>query len=123
MSSVIQAARVAPASAPARTSFEIMSDVVEVNTKRSTSDPGETAASSRLSVPWTFTATKSVRLCVLMFGLCSAPGVGPPPGCRGRGLSCGPGRIGNRTYHPGCLRRQRIKTDHLVAVPPQPRRQ
>jgi hypothetical protein len=45
-----------------------MRDVIEVNMNRSTADPGATAAARRLSVPWTLTATKSVGLCVAMFG-------------------------------------------------------
>ena len=73
ISSSIQIAALAPPSRPARISFEIISEVVEVMTKRVTFDPGATASSSRLSVPCTLTATKAARSCVSTCGLCSAP--------------------------------------------------
>ena len=57
--SSIHAASFAPPAFPSRICCEIMSEVVEVKTKRSTAEPGATASSSRLSVPCTLTATNS----------------------------------------------------------------
>src|SRR5262245_12750633 len=73
ISSVIHAALRAPPDAPARISLEIISEVVDVNTNRSTFAPGDVDSSSRVSVPCTFTATKSAPSCVPIFGLWSAP--------------------------------------------------
>src|SRR5438552_1839519 len=71
MASVSQAALRAPPGKPARIVCEIINDVVEVKMKRWT--PCAAAASSRLSVPSTFVATKSAFSWCSMFGLCSAP--------------------------------------------------
>ena len=57
ISSVIHAARSAPPAFPARMRLEIISEVVEVKTNRCT--PAATDASSKFSVPCTFTETNS----------------------------------------------------------------
>ena len=69
ISSVIQVARSAPRERASRMSCEIISEVVEVKTKRLTFEPDATDASRRLSVPWTLVATNSERVWVSMFGL------------------------------------------------------
>ncbi len=67
MVSSIHAASLAPPALPSRICWEIISEVVDVNTKRST--PLITASSSRFSVPCTLTATNSELSWVSMCGL------------------------------------------------------
>src|SRR5882724_6807877 len=67
--SSIHIASRAPPALPSRIFCEIISEVVEVKTKRSTLEPGATASSRRLSVPCTFTATNSELSCVSICGL------------------------------------------------------
>ena len=125
--------RPAPPARPSRIFCEIISEVVEVKTKRSTFDPGATASSRRLSVPCTLTATNSELSWVSICGLwraagmddgldaharaaCAAPARGRPPSRRSPWS--GPDR--GRARRPGGRRAQAAAPGSGPASPTSP---